>query len=108
MKALGIRCKGSGYSVTKPLCMFALLALPGAVRATTTVSGNLRDLGTNVASGYVRFYLRGCSGNQPTVPGVAILAPTQGAVWFKDFVADASGNISGTLYSFVTITAAST
>ena len=87
----------------RKLCLFALLlaflALPAG--ATTTVTGNVRDLGTvPVTSGaFVRFYLRGCSGNQPFVPGVAILAPSQGAVWFKDFTADGSGNISGTLYS---------
>jgi hypothetical protein len=79
--------------------LFVLLAIPGAAHATTTISGNLKDLGTNASSGFVRFTLKGCGGNQATVPGVAVLAPTQGAVWFKDFVADASGHISGTIYS---------
>src|SRR2546430_10418581 len=41
---------------------------------------------------------------QPRVNGVSILLPTQGATWFKDFVADASGNISGTIYSTRDIT----
>jgi hypothetical protein len=81
--------------------LLVLSALPGVVRATTSLSGSVRDLGTNAvtANSFVRFYLRGCAGNQPTVPGVAILVPSQGAVWFKDFAPDGSGNITGTLYS---------
>lgn len=47
----------------------------------------------------MRFYLRGCAGNQPRVNGVGILTPTQGSVWYQDFVSDSNGNISGTLYS---------
>jgi hypothetical protein len=76
------------------------LFLPCAALATTTVSGSLKDLGTNAitSNSFVRFTLRGCSGNQPTVPGVAVLAGP-GMPYFKDFTADSSGNVSGTLYS---------
>ncbi len=78
----------------------ALLLLPCAVQATTPVSGSLKDLGTNAVTtgAYVRFTLRGCGGNQPTVPGVAVLAGP-GMPYFKDFAVDGSGNVSGTLYS---------
>jgi hypothetical protein len=77
------------------------LLLSSALEATTTVTGHVVDLGTNavISNTYVRFTLRGCGGNQATVPGVGVLAPTQGAVWFKDFPVDGSGNVSGTIYS---------
>jgi hypothetical protein len=87
-------------SLALPLIL-AILAFPGALRATTTVSGHVFDLGGNPAprGTFVRFYLRGCGGNQPTVPGVATLAPTNGSVWYIDLPSDNSGNVSGTLYS---------
>lgn len=83
------------------LLLLAGLLLPWAAFGTTTVTGTLKNLGTSSPSSgaFVRFYLRGCAGNQPTIPGVGILAPTQGAVWFQDFPANGSGVISGTLYS---------
>ncbi len=86
-------------SLALPLIL-AFLALPGALRATTPVSGSLKDLGTNAVTtgAFVRFTLRGCGGNQPTVPGVAVLAGP-GMPYFNDFAVDASGNVSGTLYS---------
>jgi hypothetical protein len=69
--------------------------------AATTVTGKIQNLGTgNVTHGaFVRFWLRGCGGNQPRVNGTSVISPTQGGVFFFDFPADASGNISGTLYS---------
>lgn len=84
----------------KCLLLFFFLFAP-ALQATTTVSGHVVDLGTNavINNSYVRFTLRGCGGNQATVPGVGVLAPTQGAVWFKDFPVNGSGNVSGTIYS---------
>lgn len=81
----------------KFLTLFLFSALASA---TTTITGNVRDLGASTVSRVtLRFYLRGCAGNQPRVTGVGVLAPSQGSVWFKDFVSDAGGNISGTLYS---------
>jgi hypothetical protein len=85
----------------KRLLAFLILLLPSLVSATTTITGHIADVGT-IASGsgaFVRFTLQGCSGNQPTVPGVAILAPSNGASWYKDFPADSSGNVNGTIYS---------
>lgn len=83
----------------KLLLLLFLFAAP--VFATTTVTGSLKDLGGTASSSgtFVRFYLRGCAGNQPVVPGAAMLSPTNGAVWYKDFTANGSGAISGTLYS---------
>jgi hypothetical protein len=71
------------------------------MRATTTVTGHVADLGGTAATSntFVRFTLRGCAGGTPRVLGTALIAPTQGAVWYKDFAADASGNVSGTIYS---------
>lgn len=87
-------------SLALPL-MLAFLALPGALRATTPVTGNVRDLATNpiTSSAFVRFTLRGCSGNQPTVPGVAVLTGKNAQPYSVDFLPDGSGNISGTVYS---------
>jgi hypothetical protein len=88
-------------NVRNTILLLALLALPGAARATTTVTGHIADLGGSAvtSNAFVRFQLRGCGGNIPRINGVALIAPTQGAVWYKDFAADASGNITGTLYS---------
>lgn len=83
------------------LAALAFLLLPCSAFATTTVMGALQNLGTGtVGTGsFVRFWLRGCSGNQPRINGTAIIAPSQGGVFFFDLIADGSGNISGTLYS---------
>lgn len=69
--------------------------------ATTTVTGSIKNLGTGAVTpgSLVRFWLRGCAGNQPRINGTAVIAPTQGGVFFFDLAADASGNISGTIYS---------
>lgn len=77
------------------------LLLAPAAWGTTAVTGHLQTLGTgNVTSGaFVRFWLRGCSGNQPTVSGTGLIAPTQGGVFFFDIAADGSGAVTGTLYS---------
>lgn len=77
------------------------LLLAPAAWATTTVSGKIQTLGTgNVTSGaFVRFWLRGCAGNQPRVNGTSVIGPTQGGVFFFDIAADASGSTSGTIYS---------
>jgi hypothetical protein len=82
------------------LFVLVLLFTPGAF-ATTSVTGRIQNLGTgNVTSAaFVRFWLRGCAGNQPRVNGTSIIGPTAGGVFFFDISADSSGNISGTLYS---------
>ncbi len=86
----------------KRLLLFLLLILiPTPLFATTTVTGTIQNLGTGVlGSGtFVRFWLRGCGGNQPRVNSTALIAPSQGGVFYFDMVADANGKISGTLYS---------
>lgn len=69
----------------------------------TTVQGNITDLSTaNVIAGsFIRFQLRGTGGNQPRVSGTTLIAQGVGTGqgYFFDFNPDASGNISGTLYS---------
>lgn len=81
--------------------IFAVLLLSATAFATTTVSGNIKDLsGTAVSkSTFVRFWLRGCSGNQPRINGTALIAPSQGNVFYFDVVPNGSGVVSGTLYS---------
>lgn len=85
----------------KLLSLFALLLFPLSLSATTAVTGHISNLGTgSVTSGtFVRFWLRGCGGNQPRITGTALIGPSQGGVFFFDFVANGSGNVSGTLYS---------
>jgi hypothetical protein len=87
--------------MSKLLAAILFLLLAPVLEATTTITGQVVDLGTNpvVSNSFVRFTLRGCGGNQATVPGVGVLAPTQGAIWFKDFPVNASGAVSGTIYS---------
>lgn len=66
----------------------------------TFVTGNVKDLGVANASGAeVRFWLRGTAGNQPRVNGEALIAPTQGGIYFLTLVCAADGSVSGTLYS---------
>jgi hypothetical protein len=81
----------------------ALVLVSGAVSATTTVTGNVKNLGTGPVSAgsFVRFYLRGCAGNQPRVNGSALIAPTLGNVYYFDIVTDSNGAIplGTTLYS---------
>jgi hypothetical protein len=81
----------------------AALLMSHAASATTTVTGNIKNLGTgNVGSGsFLRFYLRGCAGNQPRVNGMAIIAPTLGNVYYFDIVPKSDGSIptGTTLYS---------
>lgn len=81
--------------------LLAILLLATSAFATTTITGSVRNLATApiTKGSFVRFWLRGCSGNQPRVTGVGVLAPTLGAVWYQDFPVDANGNISGTIYS---------
>lgn len=81
--------------------IIVFLLLSSFALATTTVTGNIRNLGTGtIGSGaFVRFWLRGCAGNQPRINGTGIIAPSQGGVFFFDFPANTSGTISGTLYS---------
>lgn len=85
----------------KRLLLLLVFFLPLSVSATTTVSGTLQNLGTGtVGTGaFIRFWLRGCGGNQPRVNGTALIAPSQGSVFFFDLIANSSGVISGTLYS---------
>lgn len=81
--------------------LIALLLLSSLSFATTTISGSLKNLGTGaVSSGsFVRLWLRGCGGNTPRVNGTAVIAPSQGGVYFIDLIPDGSGNITGTVYS---------
>lgn len=85
----------------RTILTLALLSGLVAAHATTPVTGNLKDLtGTVVNSkARVRLWLRGCNGNQPRVTGQALIAPTLGATYFKDFSPDVNGLISGTVYS---------
>src|SRR6185312_3095091 len=87
----------------KRILAFALACLSAVMaHATTTVSGNLKTLNGTAQSSrsFVRFRLAGCGGNQPRIISTAVLAPSgQGADWHIDFTPDASGAISGTLYS---------
>jgi len=83
--------------------LVAALLMSKVATATTTVTGNIKNLGTgNVGTGsFVRFYLRGCAGNQPRVNGTAIIAPTLGNVYYFDIVPNSNGSIAPgtTLYS---------
>jgi hypothetical protein len=83
------------------LSVTALVVLCARASATTQVTGNVKNLGTSPVSAgtFVRFYLRGCSGNLPRVNGSGIVAPTLGNVYYFDFVPDSTGLIQGTLYS---------
>jgi hypothetical protein len=80
------------------LCCLLTVNLYGS----TTISGSVKGLSNStITSGiFIRFYLRGCSGNVPRISGTA-LVPTSGSdAWYKDFIPDpATGAISGTLYS---------
>jgi hypothetical protein len=78
-----------------------LLLLTAFAHATTPVTGSLKDLATGVVqkNSKVRLWLRGCAGNQPRVNGTALIAPSQGNVYFKDFLPDVNGLITGTVYS---------
>lgn len=83
-------------------CAIAFVCLSSLIAsATISVSGNLQDLSgsATVTGAIVRFYMRGCGGNQPFVSGTALISPTQGAIWYKDFTPNGSGAISGTLYA---------
>jgi hypothetical protein len=81
--------------------VIAVLFLSLFSEATTTVTGKIQNLGTgNVTSGaFARFWLRGCGGNQPRINGTSVIGPSQGGVFFFDITSDASGNVSGTIYS---------
>lgn len=80
-------------------CLLFFLLL-GSAGATTTVTGTMQSLGgSNVTGGFVRFWLRGCAGNQPRVSGSGLIAPTLGGVYYFDFAANGSGVLAGTLYS---------
>ena len=86
----------------RKLSILTLLLLTTSLAwGTTPVTGTLKDLATGTVqkNAKVRAWLRGCNGNQPRVNGSALIAPTQGTSFFKDFLPDVSGNISGTLYS---------
>ena len=72
--------------------------MAGTLSATTAVTGNLTNLGTGTANGFVRFWLRGCGGNQPRANNIAVIAPTQGGTYYFDIPA-VGGVVSGTLYS---------
>ncbi|MBV9179870.1 MAG: hypothetical protein JO356_01045 [Acidobacteria bacterium] len=81
--------------------LLALLFVPAIVQATTTVTGTMQNLGTGATTpnAFMRFWLRGCGGNQPRVSGTSLIAPSQGGVFYFDLAANSSGAVSGTLYS---------
>jgi|SRR5580704_850893 hypothetical protein len=81
--------------------MALLLLLSVPAWATTTVTGSLQNLGTGTVgqAAFVRFWLRGCGGNIPRVNGTAVIAPSNGGVYYFDMIANSSGAITGTLYS---------
>ena len=84
----------------KRLLLFLFLLFLPSAWATTTVTGNMKNLGTSsISGGFVRFWLRGCAGNQPRITGTGLIAPSLGGVFYFDFPANGSGIISGTLYS---------
>ena len=84
----------------RKLAVFSLLFLSSLCHATTTVTGTIGNLGTGtVTNSYVRFWLRGCKGANPRVNGTAIIAPSQGGVYYFDLPANGSGVVSGTIYS---------
>ena len=83
------------------VCALLLVTLQSSLSfGTAAISGNLQDAGGAAISGrvFVRFWLRGCNNNQPRVAGVALIAPTGGPGYYKDFTPDAAGAISGALY----------
>ena len=85
----------------KRFLALSLLLLPASAWATTTVSGTLHNLGTIPVgqNAFVRFWLRGCSGNQPRVNGTPVIAPSSGGVFFFDLIANVSGYVTETIYS---------
>jgi hypothetical protein len=85
----------------KRFLVLILLLLPASAWATTTVSGTLQNLGTIPVgqNAFVRFWLRGCSGNQPRVNGKVVIASSSEGVFFFDLVANVSGYVTGTIYS---------
>lgn len=87
---------------TPILRLVVLMALSASALATTAVTGHITRLDTTTpgATAYVRFWLRGTRGNQPRITGTGAIAPQfSGSAFYVDLPADASGNISGTIYS---------
>jgi hypothetical protein len=71
---------------------------------STTVTGNIKNLATGAvgssSNAFVRFWLRGCRGNQPRVPAAGAIAPqVHNGHWYVDLAANASGVVAGTIYS---------
>lgn len=82
------------------LCAVALLMTGGLLSATTTVSGNIKTLGTTATgNSFVRFRLRGCGGNQPRITGIAIVPANANGDFYFDIPANSAGVVSGSLYS---------
>lgn len=80
--------------------LLAILLLSSVCFGTTAVTGHISTLaGTTTTGNFVRFWLRGCGGNQPRIGGTTVIAPTQGGAFFFDVIANSSGDITGTLYS---------
>jgi hypothetical protein len=82
--------------------LIVLLALSASAFGTTQVVGHITKLDTTTpgTTAYVRFWLRGTRGNQPRITGTGAIAPQfSGSAFYVDLPADASGNISGTIYS---------
>jgi hypothetical protein len=82
------------------LCALIVAVLCPSLSATTTVAGNIKTLGaTSAGNSFVRFWLRGCNGNQPRVNAVAIVPSNTNGQFYFDFAASSVGAVSGTLYS---------
>lgn len=87
--------------MSKRNLLLVSLLLTAMMHATTPVTGSLKDLSTGVVqkNAKVRLWLRGCGGNQPRVLGTALIGPTLGTSYYKEFLPDVNGLISGTVYS---------
>lgn len=82
--------------------LLAVLLLAISANATTVVTGHISNLDTTTpgTTSWVRFWLRGCRGNQPRITGTGGIAPqVAGSSFYVDVPANASGNVSGTIYS---------
>jgi hypothetical protein len=81
-------------------CLVLFLSACCQLFATTTITGNIKTLGTTSGNNsFIRFWLRGCNGNQPRVNGVAIVPSNTNGQFYFDFPTNSVGAVSGSLYS---------
>jgi hypothetical protein len=86
--------------IVKLIAACLLFAAPAF--SSTSVVGHIANLDTSTPgnTAKVRFWLRGCRQNQPRITGTGGIAPqVSGTSFYVDLPADASGNVSGTIYS---------